>query len=140
MKNIILTFVFLISSLVAFSQSTFIIAPNEYGSFKVSSQAQCGLGSVYCMVTRSNTTNEYGNYIYQVWFATNSYFPNCQASRTYIPDISIWYFDGKYWNMPYNYFSFWMTVGQTSLGYTLFHPNPYLQIKISTGVLQPTAY
>lgn len=139
MRNILII-LFLMFCPPAVSQTEFVFTPNQFGSFKASSQAQCGMGSVYCMVLRSPTKNEYGNYIYQIYFATNSYFPNCQPARTYVSDIRIWCFDGKSWIHPYNYFSFWITVGQTQLAYAIYHPNPMLPIRVSTGILQPTNY
>lgn len=140
MKKFLFLILLTISHLISSAQSQFYFAPNEYGTFKVSSQAQCGLGSVYCMVVRSASANEYGNYVYQIYFATNSYFPNCGVARTYIPDISIRYLEGKNWLLPYNFHNFWLIVGQTSLGYTLFHPSPYVKFYITTGPLQPTNY
>lgn len=140
MKSFFISIIFVLFGFLSFSQTQFVFAPSEFGNFKVSTQAQCGLGSVYCMVVRSGTPNAYGNYVYQVYFSSNSYLPNCQAARTYVPDIVISVFDGKTWVMPYNFFSFWVTVGPTALAYTLFHPNPYLQVKVSTGPIQPTIY
>lgn len=139
MKKIIITFLFILSSLVSLSQTQFIFTPSEFRKFKVSSNAKCGQGSVYCMVTRSNMLNEYGNFVYQIYFSTNSYLPNCKPVSTYISDIEIYVFNGK-WIKPNNYFKFWMIVGNTQLAYTLYHPNPLLPVRVSTGVLKPTTY
>lgn len=138
MKKLLLILFLLISS-IGLSQSEFNFNGSNYGAFQLSGQAFCGFGNGYCTVTRSLTPNQYGNYIYQVYFATNSYFLDCSAARTYIPNIEVMYFDGV-WYYPSNFFKFWLTVGPTSLAYTLFHPNPALQIKIRTGLMQPTIY
>lgn len=140
MRNSIFLIFFLLMSIVGFCQSEFNFNASNYGAFQVSRDAKCGIGNVYCIVTRSPYTNAYGNYVYQVYFATNSYFYNCNPARTYIPDIEILYFEGKNWWYPGGFTKFWMTVGQTTLAYTLFHPSPYLQIKIKTGFLEPTIY
>jgi len=141
MKKLFFTFLFLINFLISVAQTNYYFNTKEYGTWKVSGQAICGLGNAYCTVIKSETTNEYGNYIYQVYFSTNSYFNNCQVSRTYIPYIYVYYVDnlGKY-VLPLNYFPFWITVGQTTLVYTLFHPNPYLKLWISVGQMEPTNY
>ena len=109
-------------------------------SSTVSGQALCGTGNAYCMVTRSQYQNQFGNYTYQIYFATNSYFGNCNPTRTYIPNIEIMYLEGSKWCYPQNYYKFWVTVGQTQLVYTLYHPYPNLQIKIRTGFMEPTIY
>jgi hypothetical protein len=138
MKRLLLILFLLISTIVL-SQSEFNFNGTNYSSFQLSGQAFCGYGNVYCTVTRSTTTNQYGNYCYQIYFASNSYFSNCSVARTYIPNIEVIYWDNG-WYYPMNFYKFWLTVGQTSLAYTLFHPNPALQIKIRTGLLEPTIY
>lgn len=140
MNKVILILLFFFLNFVSNAQTEFNFNSYNYGQFQVSGSAQCGIGNVYAIITKSSTTNAYGNYCYQLYFATNSYFYNCQVSRTYIPDIEILYLDGKSWYYPLKYQKFWVTVGQTSLVYTLFHPNPYLQIKIKTGLVEPTIY
>jgi hypothetical protein len=139
MKNfLILLFVFI--SVISNAQSSFDFSGYEYNKFKVSGQALCGAGNAYCMVTRSQYQNQFGNYTYQIYFATNSYFGNCNPTRTYIPNIEIMYLEGSKWCYPQNYYKFWVTVGQTQLVYTLYHPYPNLQIKIRTGFMEPTIY
>lgn len=139
MKNfLILLFVFI--SVISNAQSSFDFSGYEYNKFKVSGQALCGTGNAYCMVTRSQYQNQFGNYTYQIYFATNSYFGNCNPTRTYIPNIEIMYLEGSKWCYPQNYYKFWVTVGQTQLVYTLYHPYPNLQIKIRTGFMEPTIY
>ena len=123
MKNfLILLFVFI--SVISNAQSSFDFSGYEYNKFKVSGQALCGDGNAYCMVTRSQYQNQFGNYTYQIYFATNSYFGNCNPTRTYIPNIEIMYLEGSKWCYPQNYYKFWVTVGQTQLVYTLYHPYP----------------
>lgn len=142
MRKYLLVLMFLFGFLTSFCQTNYYFTCKEYNIWKVSGNAVCGLGNAYCTVVRSETANVYGNYIYQVYFSTNSYFYNCQISKTYIPDIYISYYDdkiGKYM-LPMNYYSFWITVGQTSLVYTLYHPNPYLKLWISVGSMEPTNY
>jgi|LakMenEpi03Aug12_release.lakeMendotaPanAssembly.Ray.scaffolds.fasta_scaffold276170_3 hypothetical protein len=137
-KFLILLFVFI--SIISNAQSSFDFSGYEYNKFKVSGQALCGAGNAYCMVTRSQYQNQFGNYTYQIYFATNSYFGNCNPTRTYIPNIEIMYLEGSKWCYPQNYYKFWVTVGQTQLVYTLYHPYPNLQIKIRTGFMEPTIY
>jgi hypothetical protein len=137
-KFLILLFVFI--SVISNAQSSFDFSGYEYNKFKVSGQALCGAGNAYCMVTRSQYQNQFGNYTYQIYFATNSYFGNCNPTRTYIPNIEIMYLEGSKWCYPQNYYKFWVTVGQTQLVYTLYHPYPNLQIKIRTGFMEPTIY
>ncbi len=141
MRSIILClFLFLIK--ITYSQAIYDFNIYDYGKFKVSGQAYCGIGNAYCTVTRSQYTNQFGNYVYQIYFATNSYLGDCSQSRTYIPDIEVMYCDnqnGRYY-YPNNFYKFWVTVGQTNLIYTLYHPYPNLLIKIRTGYMQPTIY
>ena len=137
-KFLILLFVFI--SIISNAQSSFDFSSYGYNKFKVSGQALCGAGNAYCMVTRSQYQNQFGNYTYQIYFATNSYFGNCNPTRTYIPNIEIMYLEGSKWCYPQNYYKFWVTVGQTQLVYTLYHPYPNLQIKIRTGFMEPTIY
>jgi hypothetical protein len=135
-----LILLFTVISIISKAQSSFDFTSYEYNKFKVSGQALCGSGNAYCMVTRSQYQNQFGNYTYQIYFATNSYFGNCSPSRTYIPNIEIMYLEGNRWYYPQNYYKFWVTVGQTQLVYTLYHPYPNLQIKIRTGFMEPTIY
>ena len=131
--------IFVVISSILHSQSVFDFSPVEYGSFKMSGQAICGLGNAFCTVTRSDMPNQFGNYTFWVYFSTNSYFGDCSKARTYITNIEVMYWqDGRYY-YPANFYKFWITVGQTTLSYTLFHPNPNLQIKIRTGLMEPTS-
>jgi len=142
MRKFLFILSFLFMSVISKSQTEFNFDPSNYGDFKVSGQAQCGYGNAYCMVQRSVTPNIYNNYIYTIYFSTNSYLGNCTPVRTYIQDIQIYYYDevsGRYL-LPMNYNIFWVTVGQTSLAYTLFHPSQFLKIKVRTGIMQPTIY
>jgi hypothetical protein len=140
MKKFIFLLFFSFLTFFVKSQTEFNFNSTNYSQFQVSGTAQCGIGNVYCIITRSAEVNGYGNYCYQIYFATNSYFYNCSPARTYIPNIEVIYLEGLIWYYPLNYSKFWMTVGQTSLAYTLFHPNPYLNIKIRTGLVEPTIY
>jgi hypothetical protein len=142
MRKFLLTFIFLLTFLVSFSQSMFTFNSSNYNRFSVSGEGMCGVGNAYCLVNRSPGPNQYGNYTYSIYFATNSYLANCNPSKTYIPNIEIIYYDdasGKYL-YPVNFYTFWVSVGQTSLVYTLYHPNPYLTIKVRTGKMEPTTY
>ena len=140
MKKLIFILILSILSIVSCAQTTFDFNVYEYNRFKVSGQALCGQGNAYCTVTRSQYQNQFGNYTYQIYFATNSYFGDCNPSRTYIPNIEIMYLEYNKWYYPQNYYKFWMTFGRTSLAYTLYHPYPNLQIKIRTGFMEPTIY
>jgi hypothetical protein len=138
MKRLLLILFLLISN-ISLSQSEYNFNGTNYGSFQLSGTAYCGFGNAYCTVTRSVSPNQYGNYIYQIYFASNSYFIDCNVARTYISNIEVIYWDNA-WYYPTNFYKFWVTVGPTSLAYTLYHPNPALQIKIRTGLMQPTIY
>lgn len=142
MKKLFLIFIFLFTLTKSFGQTSFYFNQKQYESWQVSNQAQCGLGSIFCTVYRSQTVNEYGNYIYYVYFASNSYFYNCQFARTYVPNINVYYLDNKTnkYLLPLNYYPFWITVGPTSLVYTLYHPDPYLRLWINVGIMEPTNY
>lgn len=142
MKKFILTFLFFFVCLTSLCQVNYNFTSKEYNTWKVSGNPVCGIGNAYCTVVRSNHPNIYGNYIYEIYFSTNSYFLNCQVSRTYIPNIYVYYYDDKLnkYLLPLNFYPFWMTVGGTSLVYTLYHPNPYLKLTISVGKMEPTNY
>ncbi len=136
----LLILLFTVFTLFSFSQTDFNFSALNYNQFLLSNQAYCGQGSLYCITTRSSYVNSYGNYCYQVYFATNSYFIDCNQSRTYVPNIEVMYYENKSWWYPISFQKFWVTVGPTSLVYTLYHPNPNLLIKIKTGFLEPTIY
>jgi hypothetical protein len=140
MKKLLIFLFFTLFFLTTKSQTEFNFSSSNYGQFQLSSQAFCGKGSLYCVITKSLYPNGFGNYCYQVYFATNSYFSDCNVSRTYVPNIEVMYVEGKYWYYPVNFQKFWVTVGPTSCVYTLFHPNPNLIIKIKTGFVEPTIY
>lgn len=140
MKRLFIILFFLLTNFSSNAQTEFNFYPQNYGSFILSNDAICGKGSLYCIITRTPYQNGFGNYCYQIYFASNSYLLNCTASRTYVPNIEVMYLEGKYWYYPLNFQKFWVTVGQTSLVYTLFHPNPDLYIKIKTGFIEPTIY
>lgn len=140
MRKFIFLLIFILSVLFSKSQTEFNFSPFNYGQFLLSNQAYCGKGGLYCLVTRSNYVNGYGYYCYQIYFATNSYFIDCTQSKTYVSNIEIMYFEGKNWYYPSNFQRFWVTVGPTSLIYTLYHPFPNLNIKIRTGSIEPTIY
>jgi len=142
MRKFLLNIVFLFSFLTSLCQTNYTFNSSEYGVWKVSGQAICGVGNAYCTVYRSGTPNSYGNYVYTIYFSTNSYFNNCEVSRTYIPDIYVYYYDKytKKYYYPSNYYPFWITVGQTSLAYTLYHNDPYLKLWIKVGKMEPTNY
>jgi hypothetical protein len=140
MNKIKFLIILLLIPFLSIAQSTFDFLPYEYGQFKTSGQALCGLGNAHSLVTRSDAPNQFGNYVYQIYFATNSYFPNCVISRTYIPDIHILYSENDKYFYPINYNPFWVTVGETALVYTLFHNSPKIKIKIVTGHMTPTNF
>lgn len=132
--------IFFCLNIISFSQTEFNFSPVNYGQFQLSNQALCGRGSLYCLVTKSPYPNGFGNYCYEIYFSSNSHFSDCNVSRTYVPNIEVMYIEGRYWYYPLNYRKFWVTVGSTSLVYTLFHPSPNLILKIRTGFVEPTIY
>lgn len=140
MRKLLLIFLFSIICFLSKSQTDYYFTSTEYSTWKVSGEAQCGIGNAYCYVSRSFGVNAYGNYTYYIYFASNSYHINCQYTRTYIPDIYIYYFQNGRYNLPINFFPFWITIGDTDLIYTLFHPNPHLALKVSVGKMEPTNY
>lgn len=140
MKKFIFLLLFTLSTLFTKAQVEFNFSPMNYNQFMLSEQAYCGKGSLYCIITRSQTVNGYGYYCYQIYFATNSYFANCNPARTYVPNIEVMYLEGKYWYYPANFQKFWVTCGSTVLVYTLYHPYSNLNIKIRTGQVEPTIY
>lgn len=141
MRTILIYLTLLISNL-NISQTDFDFNPYEYGKFKISGQAYCGVGNAYCCITRSQYPNQFGNFIYQIYLTTNSYMIDCSPCKTYIPNIEVMYCDNQkgIYYYPKNFYKFWVTVGQTNLVYTLYHPNPNLFLKIRTGYMQPTIY
>lgn len=140
MKKFIFLLFFTFLALFSKAQTDFNFSPMNYGQFLFSNQAYCGKGSLYCIVTKSPSVNGYGYYCYQIYFATNSYFADCNSARTYVPNIEVMYLEGKYWYYPLNFQKFWVTCGPTTLVYTLFHSNPNLFIRIKTGPVEPTIY
>lgn len=140
MKKFIFLIFFTFITLFSNSQTEFNFSSFNYGQFLLSNQAYCGRGALYCVVNRSQYVNGYGYYCYQIYFATNSYFMDCSQSRTYVPNIEVMYFENANWYYPSNFQKFWVTVGPTSLVYTLYHPFPNLNIKIRTGLVEPTIY
>ena len=142
MQKFIFSILFFLFSLLGFSQTNFYFSPSQYNTWQVSDDAQCGVGNIYCIVVKSYYRNSYGNYEYYIYFASNSYFYNCSFVRTYVPDININYLDGRSgkYQQPLNFFPFWVTIGETSLVYTLYHPSPNLSFLIRVGKLEPTIY
>lgn len=140
MKKLIIILSFLFNFLISKSQTEFNFNQYNYGQFQLSDDARCGVGNLYALVMRSAVPNAYGNYCYQIYFCSNSYFYNCTYARSYAPNIEVMYLEGKNWYYPQSFSKFWVTVGQTTLVYTLFHPYSNLQIKIKTGLVEPTIY
>lgn len=141
-KRILILFLVLLS-FISYSQTVYTFGPADYNHvWKVSGQANYGIGNAFCLVTRSENTNEYGNYLYSIFFSTNSYLSNGSNCRTYIQDIDITYYNPELrrYLYPANYYRFWITVGQPTLVYTIYHYSNSLYIRVSTGEMQPTTY
>ena len=137
-KTLLILILISLSSIVK-SQSTFDFS-YDY-SWKLSGQGYCGAGNAYCVVIRTKELNSYDTYTYHIYFSSNSFFNNCVAARTYIPNIKVTYFDrNNTWVYPNNFNVFWMTVGKQTLAYTLFHSDPNLKIKVNVGYMTPTIY
>ena len=118
----------------------FEFTPSELNVWKTTSIAQCGLGSIHVLVQRSMYPDIYGFYVYDIYFATNSYFPNCLPSNSYVSNIEVLYSDlalRKFY-YPLNFYQFWVIIGQTQLVYKLYHQNPYLIIKVKADKIQPS--
>jgi len=64
MKKFFIVLLFTFISIISNAQSLFDFNYYEYNRFKVSGQALCGTGNAYCMVTRSQYQNQFGNYTY----------------------------------------------------------------------------
>jgi len=113
---------------------------NNYGIWQSSSNASCGMGNVFCGITKGLDVN--GQLNYQIYFSSNSFFPNCTQARTYIENIEIFTYDEYIgtWIYPQGFSVFWMTTGQSTLAYTIYSQNPSLRIKIKVGRLLPTLY
>ena len=114
--------------------------PQDWGKFKTFGSSACGVGSIHVWIGRSPMPNQLGYYAYEIYFATNSYFPDCRPCNSYVPEIEImsWDIQTKRYYYPLGYFKFWVIVGQTRLVYTIYHQNPNLIIKIKTGKIQPS--
>lgn len=140
MKNLLFLLFFTFFTFATKSQTQFDFNFTNYGNFLLSGNAKCGSGNLYAIVTRSEQPNIYGYYCFQVYFASNSYFFDCNFARSYVPNIEVMYLEGKLWYYPQNFMQFWATIGQTTIVYTLYHPNPNLQIRIRTGRVEPTIY
>jgi len=140
MRKFILIILFAISSIVSNSQTEFNFNSTNYGQFLLSSDAKCGVGNIYAIVMRSPAPNAYGYYCYQIYFASNSYFYDCNFARSYVPNIEVMYLEGKIWYYPQGFMTYWATIGQTTLVYTLYHPYSNLLLKIKTGRVEPTIY
>ena len=142
MRKLLATLLLSISLLASVAGGSFYF-PNSANGYKwtVSREAQCGVGSVWMKVTRSDYTNNYGNYSYTVWMATNSYdYDYCQKANTYVDDIKISYFDearGGYYYAA-NFYPFYMTVGTTRSVYTFYSADPTEEFQISVGKIIPS--
>jgi hypothetical protein len=142
MKKKFLFLFFLLYTFVSVSQTIFNFSPYDYTIFKSSGNAQCGVGNTYCTIYRSNTPNNFNNYVYSVYLASNSYLIDCSPSKTYVSSVEIYYFDktvNKYIT-PRNFYPFWVIIGETTVVYTFFHPNPNLIFHIKLGNMEPTIY
>lgn len=127
-------------SLNVWGQINYDFTPQDWGKFKTFGNSACGVGSIHVWIGRSPMPNQLGYYAYEIYFATNSYLPDCRPSNSYVPNIEIMSWDAgtKRYYYPLGYFKFWVVVGQTQLVYTIYHQNPNLIIKIKTGKIQPS--
>jgi hypothetical protein len=139
MKKIFLILFILISGLCK-SQINADFWPGHFGKFRTFFQPACGVGSLHILVQRSQLPNQLGYYAYEIYFATNSYLPDCRPSNTYVSDIELMSADikTKTFYYPMNYYKFWVIIGQTNLVYTIYHTNPNLIIKVKTGYIKPS--
>lgn len=141
-KKIFSLTILVLITVISVGQTTLNFTPFEYTVFKSTGEPQCGVGNVFCTIYRSNSQNTYKNYTYTIYLSSNSYFTNCNPTRTYVSSIEIFYLEpglNKY-VLPRNFFPFWVTVGETSVVYTFFHPNPNLYFHIKMGNIEPTIY
>lgn len=140
MKKIFFLLFFALLTFIVESQTQFDFNSTNYGQFILSGDAKCGEGNIYAIVMRSVSPNVYGYYCYQIYFASNSYFWDCNFARSYIPNIEVMYLEGKNWYYPQGFLPYWATIGPTTLVYTLYHPYSNLLLKIRTGKVEPTIY
>ena len=117
---------------------TFYHNYSNYG-WQVSDDAYCGVGEVYCGVFRSQYKNSHGYYEYYIWFQSNSYWPNCNYTRSYLKNINIEYYNSGYISVPNWTVSTW-TVGNQTLFYTLFDVRPNVKFRITVEKIEPTEY
>ena len=145
--NILLTLFLVFAPLATNSQDvndgyTFKFTPQTEYNWKVSGDAFCGVGEVWCGMFRSKYKNSLGYYEYSLWFQSNSYFTNCNWSRTYMEDIDVYYYNPTYrkWYKPKNYQSMSWTVGAQTLYYTFYDIQPDVQFKVQIDKMEPTIY
>ena len=136
-KKILATIALVFLTSFAYSQgSVNFDNSNYYGWVNVSSP-QCGKANFYVQVERTYN-NASRLYYYNIYFWSDSYYRNCNASTTYISDINVYSLNnGKYTKMfgqPYmlvkpksNYFNGW-----TFAGY-VYSYSSNLNIKVSWG-------
>ncbi len=140
MKKYILSLILIIYSYIGYSQNYSVKFPTVetgYG-WQYIGQNCTNCGACYIGITRSQSTNDFGNYLYSVFSYTSSYNKYNQLAYTYLNSVKVYaYYNGK-WNELDTQPAFNLVVGHTqTLTYSLFSSDPNLYILVTISSIYP---
>jgi hypothetical protein len=98
---------------------------DTYTEWQLSNPGGYGVASFYWKTTRSQSKNYYGQYNFDIWFYSNSYYRTGGLASTYVWGIYV-NSDGKYTNRTPSWILFRDVSTNQVINFSSFNPNPII--------------